>query len=516
MELWKQLEIVRNEKRNWLFGKDNTEERINALNNIIEIGQPGAIAYLIPSLKDNNIEIRNLTCKAIVRLFAKVSSKKSFYETVKYADISTSDIGFYRDNFTDNEYQTLLAVASLNSSGYTREQAVYKLVATQSPFAIQFIIYRLADWVQNVREAAIQALQYFKNVAFINALVENIETLEWLQSVERTDLSSYYANLMDFIVVQNKDHVIKNFKIYSDKTRIIIARQLTQTEKIDLKDIQILLSDKHFIVRNVIVNVFHKLTESHISQLLSDKSARIRYETLYKLKNAFGFENTVLGFVADCSATVRGFARYSLKHKVADFSTIYHQNLLNNQHIIGSLMGIAETNGKQYTEAILPFLKHRSIQVRKRAFLALKKMDENQAYDFALSNLDTDLLGLRNLLITYLATKTTSEVLGKSRSIYENGNYELKKSMLKLFSKIGKWATIADLMIGTIDEDENIRNQSVQYVNLWKNKATSYFTQPKPGELERANQIFNLAYELHQANNYFPQNPLSGIDFYLK
>lgn len=88
--------------------------------------------------------------------------------------------------------------------------------------------------------------------------------------------------------------------------------------------------------------------------------------------------------------------------------------------------------------------------------------------------------------------------------------------MLKLFSRIGKWATIADLMIGTIDEDENIRHLSVGYLNLWKKKATSFFIEPKQDELKRANDTFKFTFEMHEEKKYFDTNPLIGIDFYLR
>lgn len=516
MELWKSIEILRNKKRNWLLGKNNDDERINALNNILDLGLPSAISYLIPFLKDKNSEIKNLTCLAIVELFDKISSKKSFYETLKHSEISKSDIDFYKNYFSEKEYIILLAIASLNYNGYVREKAVKKLVETQNPLAIQFIIYRLADWVQNVREVASKGLVNYKKIEFIDGLIENFETLEWLRSVERTDLNSFYTGIKNFIIIQNKKHVLDNFKSYSDKTRIIVAKQLSDTNDVELNDLQILISDKHFIVRNFALKKFNKLTKVQINQLLNDKSARVRYETLFKLKETPDFKEIALNFIADNSATIRNFSRFILKDDISDFASIYNDNLQNNRNILGSIIGLSEINGIKYIPTVESFLNNKSIRVKKFAFLSLKNLDETKAYGFALSNLDTQFLGLRNLIINFLETKATNEVLDKAREIYQNGDFDLKKSMLKLFSKIGKWTTIADLMIGTIDENENIRNLSVQYVKNWKTKATSYFTQPKLGELERANQILNFVYELHEEKQYYPHNPLSGIDFYLK
>lgn len=516
MELWKQLEILRKTKRNWLFEKTYKEERIEALNNILALGLPSAISYLIPFLKDKNPEIRNLTCKVVVELFKKISTKRGFYEAVKYSDISKSDIDFYKDSFPENAYVVLIAISSLNSNGYIREKAVEKLAETQNQFAIQFIIYRLADWVKNVRDVAIKELENFKKTEFLNGLIGSLETFEWLQSVERTDLSSDYADIVNFIIIQNKNYVLENFKTFSDKTRIIIAKQLTKSQGIEQEDLQLLLSDKHFIIRNLVLTNFDKLSESQINQLLKDKFARVRYETLYKLKDRPDFKKLAFDFIADDSEIIRNYVRYTLKEDIKNFASVYNDNLESGHDVIGSIGGIAETNGKAFIPTIERHLKHKSIRVRKYSFLALKKLDENLAYNFALANLDTEFVGLRKMIIDFLEVKPTNEVLETARGIYQNGNYDLKKSMLILFSKIGKWTAIADLMIGTLDETENLRNLSIQFVEQWKTKANSYFTLPKPDELERTNQIFRYAYELHEQRKYYKINPLKEIDFYLK
>src|SRR4030095_9964257 len=171
-------------------------------------------------------------------------------------------------------------------------------------------------------------------------------------------------------------------------------------------------------------------------------------QTLYKLKDKTDFSELIYPFLSDNSASIREFARYSLKNIFSDFASIYNDNLLNKKSIIGSLSGLGETNGKQFIESIEPFLNDDRQKVRKTAFLALQKLDNEKAYNFALQNLDSEHIGIRNIIIAFLSNSATPEVLQKAREIYANGQFELKKSMLKFFSKVGKWTTIADIMIG--------------------------------------------------------------------
>jgi HEAT repeat protein len=516
MELWNYIQILGQKKQGWLFKKDNVEERLVALNKILEFSYPSSIQNLIPFLKDHNKEIQQTTCKVITELFKKIETKKGFYDTLKYCDISKSDLDYYSQNFSNQECLTLYSIATLNGSGYVREKAIKKLAETNNEKAIPFIVYRLADWVQVVRQAALKSIENFKKKEFINALVDNLTIFEWLQKVERTDLSSIHSDIMKFVVVENKQFVIDNFKTFTDRTRIVIAKQISSNSTIELDDLKILLNDKHFLVRNFTLLHFDKLTQIEIDKLLIDKSARVRLQTLYNLKNKEDFSKIAYPFLSDNSASIREFVRYSLKSSISDFATIYNDNLKNKINIIGSLSGLAESNGKYFVESIVLFLTDSKLKVRKIAFLALKQLDDSKAYNFALQNLDSEYIGIRNVIIEYFSNTATPEVLQKARETYASGQYELKKSMLKLFSKVGKWTTIADIMIGTIDENENIRQLSLGYLQQWRNKATSYFTQPKKGELERANQMYQFVFEMHEEKKYFNQNPLTGLDFYLR
>ena len=250
MELWNYIQILGQKKQGWLFKKDNVEERLIALTKILELGYPSSIQNLIPFLKDDNKEIQKTTCNVIIELFKKIETKKGFYDTLKHCNISKSDIDFYGQIFSYQECLTLYSIATLNSNGYVRDKAVKKLAETNNEKAIPFIVYRLADWVQAVRQTALKGIENFKKPEFINALVDNLTIFEWLQKVERTDLSSVHSDIMNFVVVKNKQFVIENFKSFSDRTRIVIAKQISNSTSLGLDDLKILLNDKHFLVRN--------------------------------------------------------------------------------------------------------------------------------------------------------------------------------------------------------------------------------------------------------------------------
>ena len=516
MEIWQYIEVLRRPNKTWFFSKDNTEEKINALTKIAKEGYPSLIYSLTEFLKDSNKEIRETTCKTITHLFKKIDSKNGYYDTLKHCSISKSDIDFYEANFPKEQYVELLAISSLNGSGYVREKAVKKLSQVDSPRAIQFLIYRLADWVLPVRQTALKGIDNYKTTNYIDSLIENLPIFECLQKVERTDLSGIYQDIVEFIASTNRAYVIGNFKQYPDKLRILLARHISSSLSDNPQELKLFLTDKHFLIRNLSIQHFDKLGQSEIEQLLNDKSANVRLQTLYCLKDQNGFETTAKKFLADNSATIRHFARFTLKQLINAFSKFYNDNLQENKQVIGSLSGLAETDGKKYSEMVKSYLDNKKVKVKKTAFLALCKLDEESAYDFAFANLDSQYLGLRNLIIDFLSHIPRQEVLTKAKSIYETGNYDLKKSMLKLFNKVGGWTAIPDLMIGTIDENENIRQLAFGYLQIWRTRAVRLFSTPKQGEIERAKQIFNFVNETHEDKQYFKTNPVDGLDFYFK
>ncbi|WP_437921621.1 HEAT repeat domain-containing protein [Sphingobacterium sp. LRF_L2] len=516
MEIWQYIEILRQPNKTWFFSMDNTSEKIDALTKIASDGYPSLIYSLTEFLKDDNKEIRETTCQTITHLFRKIDSKKGYYDTLKHCGISKSDIDFYEANFPKEQYVELLAISSLNGSGYVREKAVKKLSQVDSSRAIQFLIYRLADWVLSVRQAALNGIDNYKTTNYIDNLIENLPIFEWLQKVERTDLSGIYKDIIEFIASTNRTYVIGNFKKYPDKLRILLAKHISSLLRDNSQELNLFLTDKHFLIRNLVINHFDKLEQTEIEQLLNDKSANVRLQTLYCLKDQNGFETTVNKFLADYSATIRHFARFSLKQSNIDFAEFYNDNLQENIQVIGSLSGLAETGGKQYSETVKSYLKDKKIRVKKTAFLALCKLDEERAFDFAFANLDSKYLGLRNVIIEFLSHIPRQEVLTTAKGIYERGNYDLKKSMLKLFNKVGGWTAIPDLMIGTIDENENIRKLALGYLQIWRTRAVRLFSIPKQDEIDRAKQIFTFVKETHEDKQYFKTNPVDGLDFYFK
>ena len=491
-------------------------ENLEKLMQIVRDGYPNHICTVVPLLKDNHREVREMAADVIAYLFMKIDSKNQFNSMFRYCKISVDDIDYYKRNFPKDILVKLLAISSFNQSGYVRQKAVKQLAGTAHPHAIPFIIYRLSDWVKAVRLEANQGLERFKTKSFIDALIQNIDAFEDLQKIGRVNLNDTYKSIVDFIVNDHREHILIHYKEYPDKLRLKLAKLMQKSLSDDYQELRFWVRDGSYLVRGLTLEHFDKLTSNEIQRLLNDKSGRVRLQALPLLKDRADFRLILQDFIADNSSMIRYYARFILKTENIDFAEIYYQNLIEDKNVGASLLGLAEVNASVYKNTIVRFLNNPKVNVQRAAFRALVKLDEEAAYTYGLENLNSDIPVIRKTVIPFLSKKSTDEVLDKARYSFNMGTPKVKMSMLNLFSDIGGWKILPDLVLGTIDDDEAIRNMSAELIRIWKLRAIHLFVSPQKEDKERARQVLLLANEIHQDKKYFNRNPLDELDFYFR
>lgn len=112
MQISHYIEILTRPQKFWLFKKSQVHEKLEALTQISRYGYPSVISSLIPFLKYSNENIQNAICgDTKIDLLAKVKSKKEQYNSLKYCDISESDIDLFEATFEPSKYTYLLAIS---------------------------------------------------------------------------------------------------------------------------------------------------------------------------------------------------------------------------------------------------------------------------------------------------------------------------------------------------------------------------------------------------------------------
>lgn len=435
---------------------------------------------------------------------------------MKHCPITKNDIAYFETEFDKENFSILMKVSSLNRNGYVREKAIGKLGELQTENVLPFIIFRLADWVPNVRKAAKCEWKKFVKAENHQALINNLSLFKWLQKIERANLTETYNEVIEFLVTDNRTETLKSFHKINDKERRLLAQELSERIRSD-DEINLLVNDKHFLIRLLSLNHFERLTDNQKKKLLNDKSARVRQSALYKFKGSIDFDNLLRNFLADKLGSIRHLARFYLKEAGINFKEFHTNNLTNNSQVIGSMLGLLDIEAKECQSYLIPQLENDRVRNVKTAFYVLSNLNLSEVYEFAKSNLFTEKIGLRNQIIEHFGKyRRNQDIQITVRAKYSNASEEIKLSILKLFSRIGGYSSFPDLLIGTIDKSEAVRNQAILYMQKWKNEAVSMFSKPTDDERKRAIKVFNFVNETHIEKNYFNYNPVEGLDFYVK
>ncbi|NML39898.1 hypothetical protein HHL17_22045 [Chitinophaga sp. G-6-1-13] len=491
------------------------EKKLHALAQMHNDGYSSLIHNLLIALhQSHNVSIRDTICDTIIHLFQKNIDPRPLYQALNNCEISVADIDFFEATFDQSRLTYLLIISSLNSSGYVREKAVRKLGEIVNAEALPFLLHRLADWVKPVRQAAETAVIAYLHSGKAKAFIMNLSLLEWLQQVERADLTAIRNTILDYLTGRARSVARHQFHRLPVKQRLLLARHLAASCA-HRDELLMFMADRYPLIRQVAVEYMSYLQSEDISRLLKDKSPHIRLAVLRTLQQQDS-DFSLVPFVADPAAGIREFARYYLKDKGIDFVAIYLDQLQQQQQLTGSLTGLAEMNARQHASVITPFLHHNILRVAKAAFFALKKLDDTLCYNYCLEYMDHPVLSMRHIILDYLANQANDNVLHKAREHYLNGTTDLKLSMLRFFSYTGGWKVAADLMLGTIDPDQSIRDYSLPALLRWQRSTVYLYPPLSAADRERALTILRFATEMHDQHQYFTKNPLHGLDFYFR
>lgn len=484
------IEVLQN-KPKWFFRQDNIRLKLECLEKFNANGTPANIQALISSLKDGDESVRLRTAEVILALFRKLKSQNQLYESLKYLPIEKGDIDYYRNNFTTSVAVNLLAIASLNSNGYVREKATIELAALQHPNAIRYIIFRLGDWVDVVRKAAGTAMRTYFADAYTEVFIGELQTIESLQKVERIDLSLEYNSIIQFIA--SKELTIEFYQSLhvSDKARLLYVRNYFKRNNFNQSFARLLISDKSLIIRTEVLKHIDKLSQNDhgffINRLLQDSSSQVRLSALYFIKGDLEkYENVIYQLTSDGSASIRDLSRYLLKGKGYDFEKIYRERIKQKKKIVGSILGLMEVGSNENLEVFNELIAEPDIRTKIACLKGIHRFDPSAARRHSLNLLAHSGNKIRNKCNEILAVTWDAEVLETVHHLYQYGDFEQKKTILRLYNRVGGWDVINDLILAISDSDSRIRNLAWSFLQKWVDKALRLFTTPPGDILKRA------------------------------
>ena len=493
-EYVKCIEVLRNEPF-FLFKKEDTARKLKCLETLKKSGKPQNIWLLIELLKNDNLVLRDGAAETIVLLFEKIESQTAFYDSLKFIDIRSEDFQYFKAAFSPDIYLNLLFVASLNKSGYIREKAVKELVSTQNPKAVKFIIFRLADWVTNVRESAKIGLRSYFQPSFIDEFLKQITLIDWLLMVERTNLNDIYSEIYRFIFSFDfNESFYEKLRQLNDKTKFIYVRNYLNSNSPDKKIFEILSNDKLFLIKIELLKHIEKLDEDtqkfFIKKFLQDKSAKVRVYAIYSTKPFRPeFYEEILNSIFDISASVRELARFILRESQINFADFYRRRITEDESSLSAILGLSEVRELVDLPIFETYIQKPNVKIKVACLTAINGLNKEVAQKYAIEFLFHSSAKVRNKSIEILAPTRSNEVLEIAREMFQKGDYEQQKSILRLFNRIGGWRVIGDFIIALSDSNEKIQDLGWTSLGKWRTK--QLFSKPLPKDLERAERLYN-------------------------
>ncbi|HEU5167497.1 MAG TPA: HEAT repeat domain-containing protein [Chitinophagaceae bacterium] len=513
---------VLNERPKWFIQKENVVDKLQCFDTLQKLGTPSTIYSLIAFLRNDNILIQTKAAETILHLFGKLRSLNESADILKHLPVKNENLDFYKIDFDEKTYAGLLSIASLNSNGYVREKAVKELARLKNPEGIKFILFRLGDWVSAVRKAATEAIASFLDTTHVADLVKQLPTIGWLLKVERVDLNEIYSRIIQFILSQEfSDEFYAKINSLDDKTRFRYYKIFLANTNPTKGQINKISHDKNFLVRLELIkhiSVFETDVQKElIEAFLADQFARVRLEALYASKRFIGkFNEQIIMLLSDEAASVRELSRLLLKDKGIDLAVLYRQRITNKQFLSGSLLGLSETTNSEDLPIFEQYISSEKSKLVIACLTAINKFNEDKAKQYSLELLIHTTKRVRDKAVEILAKNTDNKILEGVRDIYAKGSHDIKKTILKLYNKIGGWKIIADLLLALTDENIIIQDQGWQFLYKWKVKATTLFTTPPKAEIERVNRIYSSLNTSNLKMTHSRTNLLQDLKFFLR
>ena len=510
------------EKPTGFLRKENISEKLQCFDTIQKVGTSHTIYFLIDFLKHDNILLRIKAAETIVYLFAKIKSLNDYTDALKHLPIKTSDLDFYRVDFDTSIYVKLLCIASLNSSGYVREKSVKELSSIKNPEGLKFILLRLGDWVDPVRKIATEAILSFLESSYIDDLLKQLETIDWLLKVKRIDLREIHTRIIQFILSHDfSDEFYNKIKRLNDKTRFRFYKKFLSNKKLTAEQLNKIMGERNFLVRLHLMKHLSSLDtvtqKEVIGRFLQDHSAKVRLEALYVSKPFRpDFDSRISLLLSDESTSVRELSRHFLKEHGIDFAALYRQRIDEGILLSGSLCGLSESGSSQDLPIFEKYISAKKSDLIIASLIAINRFNAEKAKQYSLELLVHPTKSIRDKAVEILARNLDTEALEKVRDIYANGSYDIKKSILKLYNKIGGWNIVGDLLIAISDENKDIQDIAWELLAKWKLNAIRLFTTPPKSELERANRIYDSLNINKLRMTYSRTKLLEELKFYLR
>jgi HEAT repeat protein len=418
---------------------------------------------------------------------------------------------------------SLLALLSFHSNGFVREEALKRLNLLDNGGETPFILLRLNDWVDQVREQATKAIEKRITKRYAPHLLSNIFLVSALANSGRYDHSSFIESVHELMRKDELKDAVKKI-LHSDD--IYIRREcydiVLKTDIYYLTEvIQEGIFDSDVVVRNRIIKSLKRipdytLVEQYLEKLEQDPFMPNRREILNIDIELFPkiSDEKLIKALFDPHPSIRYDARYYLSKKaVIDFADKYRDavNNPNGKNLIGIIGGLGETGESNDAKFIANYLQHRIAKIRKSSIKAIAKLSADKYRKSFLALIKDDSPRVSKEAALALLQCGHQSIVRELWEIYETSDkIHIAKNIFLIVTKLSKWEAIVYIIEAFASKHETIRDIANDYLNKWLWNFNRSFTKPSNEQKERIASLM----QVHR--NKIGDKRLKTIEFNMK
>lgn len=415
----------------------------------------------------------------------------------------------------------VLGLASFHNSGYIRAEAVKQLSNIQDGSEFPFLLVRVNDWVESVRNSATQAMFARIQPENTGPFFHHLSLVLRLQICGRTQHQPLVSAIKNLLSGPTAQPLLRGGLLSEDRwLRRESARLATDSIKNagpDLLDDLLFHFDpvvRHWAARNGLSAVKTGTLRPILAKLLRDGSVPVRCEALNILAQRFPEEanDALTGALLDRHSSVRTVARFWITTKAPTFdcASFYRENLSQPQTCRAAILGLSESGSSTDAELILPFHKTPVVSLRKDVIKSLAALNGDHHVDLFLSDLTHEHPGISNQAARALLGRSHA-VSDRLLNIFRHDTHpHVRKNAFGLLRKQAVWASGIFLFEALRDRDEIIVELGRKGLRDWLKRSSSVFVAPTTAEADE------LRSALKASAGMFSDQELRQLEFCLK
>jgi HEAT repeat protein len=389
----------------------------------------------------------------------------------------------------------VLGLLASHRSGYVREEAVRRLALVGDGTELPPLLVRANDWVDPVRERAVNALRARLVPAYAEHWVRALPLVLRLRDTGRGDAQPLVDEVLALLDADEAHEAVRSGLYIPDRAVnracfAILARPGAPGHARLAFDV---LGSDHVSMRLSAVHLARSLGDPELRDLLPvmlrDRASSVRLAAvrLARERDAWGWAPAVRALLLDRAAAVRGEVRALLSAaEPMDFAAFYLEQVRDGSpRLAEAAAGLAETRTAEDAGRIAPLVDHGQPRVRAAALRALARLTGDAAVPALVRAVGDASPRVSRAAADALPPRIVVAQAGALAGWMDAAHpLHVRRNALRLLSWRGKWDGIAWILRGCGDADPEIRGAARSHLNRWLQRFNRTFSQPTTEQME--------------------------------